>query len=155
MIKVCFVCLGNICRSPMAEFIFKDMIEKENLSDKISVVSRGTSNEEIGNPIHPGTVQELKSHHISYTTHYATQLKREDYDDFDYFISVDSFNSRFMRNIFIHDYQLKIHRLLDFTPLKKDIADPWYTGDFTTTYQEIELGCLALLKYLIQKYSFK
>ncbi len=153
MIKVCFVCLGNICRSPMAEFVFKNMVEKANLGDQISVFSRGTSNEEIGNPIHSGTIQELENHHIPYTPRYAIQLKKENYDDFDYFISVDSLNSRLMRNLFIHDKDLKIHRLLDFTTLKKDIADPWYTGNFTSTYKEIELGCQALLDYLIKKHS--
>ena len=80
-------------------------------------------------------------------------IRDRNYDDFDYFISVDSLNSRFMRNLFIHDKDLKIHRLLDFTTLKKDIADPWYTGNFTSTYKEVELGCQALLDYLIKKYS--
>lgn len=153
MIRVCFVCLGNICRSPMAEFIFKDMVKKAKLEDKISVLSRGTSDEELGKAIHSGTIRELERHHIPYTPRYATQLKKEDYDSIDYFISVDSLNSRFMRNLFIHDKDLKIHRLLDFTSLKKDIADPWYTGNFTVTYQEIELGCQAFLNYLIKKYS--
>ena len=153
MIRVCFVCLGNICRSPMAEFVFKDMVKKANLEDKISVLSRGTSDEELGKSIHSGTIYELERHHIPYTPRYATQLKKEDYDSFDYFISVDSLNSRLMRNLFIHDKDLKIHRLLDFTSLKKDIADPWYTGNFTVTYQEIELGCQAFLNYLIKKYS--
>lgn len=153
MIRVCFVCLGNICRSPMAEFVFKDMVKKANLEDKIFVLSRGTSDEELGNPIHSGTICELERHHIPYTSRYATQLKKEDYDSFDYFISVDSLNSRLMRNLFIHDKDLKIHRLLDFSSLKKDIADPWYTGNFTVTYQEIELGCQAFLNYLIKKHS--
>ncbi len=151
MIRVCFVCLGNICRSPMAEFVFKDMVKKDNLEDKISVLSRGTSDEELGNPVHAGTIRELERHHIPYTSRYATQLKKEDYDSFDYFISVDSLNSRLMRNIFIHDNCLKIHRLLDFTSLKKDIADPWYTGNFEITYQEIELGCRSFLDYLKEK----
>lgn len=151
MIKVCFICLGNICRSPMAEFIFKDMVKKENLSEQIYVESRGTSDEELGNPIHPGTIFELNKHHIPYTSRKAKQLKKADYPNFDYFISVDSLNCRLMRNLFIHDSELKIHRILDFTPLKKDIADPWYTGDFSLTYKEIELGCRAFLDYLKEK----
>lgn len=151
MIKICFVCLGNICRSPMAEFIFKDMIEKEKLSDKFVVESRGTSNEELGNPTHSGTISELKKHHIPYHSRTAIQLVKDDYDQFDYFISVDSLNSRLMRNLFIHDKELKIHRILDFTPLKKDIADPWYTDNFALTYKEIELGCRCFLNYLKEK----
>ena len=151
MIRVCFVCLGNICRSPMAEFVFKEMVVQENIQDKISVVSRATSKEELGNPVHPGTIRELEKHHIPYTSRCATSLTSEDYDKYDYFISVDSLNSRLMRNLFLHDNHLKIHRLLDFTSLKKDIADPWYTGNFEITYQEIELGCRSFLDYLKEK----
>lgn len=154
MIKVCFVCLGNICRSPMAEFVFKDMIKKENLNHHIYVESRGTSDEELGHPIHSGTILELNKHHIPYTSREAIQLVKEDYHNFDYFISVDSLNCRLMRNLFVHDNEFKIHRILDFTPLKKDIADPWYTGNFSLTYQEIELGCRAFLDYLKKKENF-
>ncbi|MDD6756891.1 MAG: low molecular weight phosphotyrosine protein phosphatase [bacterium] len=154
MIKVCFVCLGNICRSPMAEFVFKDMIEKENLNSQICVESRGTSDEELGNSIHSGTIFELNKHHIPYTPRKAIQLVKDDYHNFDYFISADSLNCRLMRNLFVHDNEFKIHRILDFTSLKKDIADPWYTGNFSLTYQEIELGCRAFLDYLKKKENF-
>lgn len=138
----------------MAEFIFKDMIEKEKLGDKILVESRGTSNEELGNPIHPGTISELNKHHIPYHSRTAIQLVKEDYNCFDYFISVDSLNSQLMRNLFEHDNEFKIHRILNFTSLKKDIADPWYTGNFSLTYKEIELGCRAFLNYLKEKENF-
>lgn len=154
MIKICFVCLGNICRSPMAEFIFKSMVEKEKLGGNIVIESRGTSDEELGNPIHPGTILELTKHNITYQPRAAMQLVKDDYDYFDYFISVDDLNSRLMKRLFDGDRDLKIYRMLDFTPLKKDIADPWYTRDFSLTYMEIELGCMAFLNYLKEKENF-
>lgn len=151
MIRICFVCLGNICRSPMAEFIFKNMVKMENLENKISVESRGTSDEELGNPIHPGTIRELKLHHIPYQNRTAINLKKDDYQKFDYFIGMESYNCQIMQQLFSGDSELKIHRLLDFSPLKKDIADPWYTNNFSLTYQEIEMGCKYFLEYLIKK----
>lgn len=151
MIRICFVCLGNICRSPMAEFIFKNMVEKEELDNKIFIESRGTSDEEFGSPMHYGTIKELKKHHISYQDRTAKYLKEEDYHKFDYFIGMDSFNCQSMIHLFKKDTEHKIYRLLDFTPRKKDIADPWYTNNFSLTYQEIEIGCSCLLKYLIKK----
>lgn len=150
MIKVCFVCLGNICRSPMAEFVFLDMVKKQGLQDLIEVASRGTSDEELGNPMHPGTVLELRKHQIPYHDRTAKPLEEDDYQKFDYLISVDAYNLSFMQRFFL-DKDSKIYRLLDFTPLKKDIADPWYTGNFSLTYQEVSFGCECFLDYLKEK----
>lgn len=151
MIRICFVCLGNICRSPMAEFIFKNMVKKEGLENHFFIESKGTSDEEFGNPMHHGTIKELKKNHISYQNRDAKYLKEDDYYKFNYFIGMDSFNCRSMKHLFSEDPELKIFKLLDFSPLKKDIADPWYTNNFSLTYEGIEIGCKYLLNYLIKK----
>ena len=148
MIKVCFVCLGNICRSPMAEFIFKDMVKKENLEDKISVCSMATSTEEVGNTMHPGAKSELDKNHIPYTYHQVRVLSQHDYAKYDYFIGMDASNVFHIKRIFGEDKDNKVFKLLNFSESDKDISDPWYTGDFTTTYQDIVVGCKAFLDFL-------
>lgn len=146
MIRVCFVCLGNICRSPMAEFIFKDLVRKEGLENEFLVESRGTCDDEIGNDIHPGTKSVLDKHNIPYTRHYATRLLKSDYEKFDYLIGMDDYNVLSMKKLFGTDK--KVYKLLDFTKHSKEIADPWYTHNFTITYEEVDKGCRALLDYI-------
>ena len=150
MIKVCFVCLGNICRSPMAEFVFKNMVQERGLQDYFFFCFKGTSSEELGNPMHPGTILELERHHIPYTNRCASKLEKSDYDEFDYFIGMDMYNISSMMQIFDNDTNHKVYRILDFCIRGKDIDDPWYTGEFSLTYQEITLGCQAFLDYLIK-----
>lgn len=146
--RIMFVCHGNICRSPMAEFLLKDMIKKEGLADRFVIASAGTSREEIGNPVHQGTRKKLAQDHISAAGKYAVQLTKEDYEKYDLILGMDRANISNILRIIGSDPQEKVHRLLDFTELPRDIADPWYTGDFEITYAEIKAGCAALLKYL-------
>ena len=143
MIRICFVCLGNICRSPTAEFIFKDLVKKEGLEKKFLIESRGTCDDEIGNDMHPGTKSMLDKHNIPYTKHYATRLLKSDYERYDYFIGMDDYNVLSMKELFGTDK--KVYKLLDFTKNSKEIDDPWYTHNFTITYNEIDKGCKTLL----------
>ncbi|MDD3796367.1 MAG: low molecular weight phosphotyrosine protein phosphatase [Lachnospiraceae bacterium] len=145
MIKVLFVCHGNICRSPMAEYIMKDLIEKQGLQDQFEIASAATSAEEIGNPVYPPAKRKLKEHGIWAEGHHARRLERRDYQSYDYIIGMESYNIRNMMRIFGADPEHKVSRLLDFTGHPKDIADPWYTDDFDTAYEEILDGCQALL----------
>ncbi len=145
-IKILFVCHGNICRSPMAEFVMRDMIKKRGLDGKIVTASAATSTEEIGNPVHSGTRRKLREHGISTDGKYAVQLTKSDYDKYDYLIGMDSANIRNMKRITGGDE--KIVRLLDLTDEPKDVADPWYTGDFDTTYNDVVKGCKVLLEKL-------
>ena len=140
-----FVCHGNICRSPMAEFVLLDMIKKRDLTDKITAQSSATSTEEIGNDIHHGTKQILNKYGISYHHREATQLTRQDYAKYDLFVGMDSYNIRNMHRIFGSDPDSKIVRLLDLTDRQGDVADPWYTGDFEATYRDVTEGCEALI----------
>ena len=153
MIKVCFVCLGNICRSPMAEFIFQSMLENENLQDKVFACSKATSMEELGNPLHPGAAKELEKHGIPYVKRKATTLTKDDYDHFDYFIGMDASNVFHIKRIFGGDPEHKVFKLLNFADDDNDIADPWYTGDFSTTYQDLEIGCKKFLDFLKDNYQ--
>ena len=146
--KLLFVCHGNICRSPMAEFFMKDLVEKAGLAEQFLIASAATSTEEIGNPVYPPARQELARHGISCAGHAARQLTRRDYDDFDLLIGMDSANIRNMDRICGGDPQGKIHRLLDYTPRPGDVADPWYTGDFQATWRDVSDGCAALLDEL-------
>ena len=151
MTKIMFVCHGNICRSPMAEFVFRDMITKQGIADKFSVCSSATSTEEIwgdiGNPVNPPAKVELKKHGISCDGKRAEQLKYSDYDKYDLFIGMDSNNIRNMQKILKGDREGKIRKLLDYCG-GGDVADPWYTGNFQVTYSDILRGCAALLKEL-------
>lgn len=152
MIKIMFVCHGNICRSPMAEFIFKDMAKKRGLDGEFLVKSAATSTEEIyngiGNPVYPPAKKELEKHGLSCDGKRAVQLKNSDYDNYDYFIGMDSANIRNMNRIFGGDPKNKISRLLDYTGMKDDVADPWYSGRFDTAYRDIYDGCAALIEFL-------
>ena len=153
MIRVMFVCHGNICRSPMAEFVFRDLIDKKGLSDKFVVSSSATSTEEIwngvGNPVYPPAKRVLNSRGINCDGKRAVQLKKEDYYNFDYFVGMDGANIRNMHRILMGDPDKKIYKLLTFAGRSDDVADPWYTGDFETTFRDVSEGCNALLEYII------
>lgn len=142
MIKICFVCHGNICRSPMAEFVMKDKIKKLNLENNYVITSRATSYEEIGNGMHYGTKEILDKNNISYSVHKATKLEKSDYDKYDYFICMDDNNIKNTLRIFGNDIMKKVIKLN-----KNDVKDPWYTGNFIETYEQINEG----IDYLIKK----
>lgn len=152
MIKIMFVCHGNICRSPMAEFIFKDMIKKQGVENEFFVSSSATSTEEIymgiGNPVYPPAREELLAHGIKSDGKRAVQLKRSDYDKYDYFIGMDSANIRNMHIILGGDKDKKISKLLDYTDKSGDVSDPWYSDRFDIAYNDIYRGCEALLNSL-------
>lgn len=146
MIKILFVCHGNICRSTMAQSVFQDMVNKAGLADRFEIDSAATSTEEIGNPPHHGTSAELRSHGIPVVPHRARQLTKTDASHYDYLIGMDTANIRNMRRITGAD--AKIYKLLVFADIGRDVADPWYTGDFAATYADVTLGCEKLLEKL-------
>ena len=150
MIKIMFVCHGNICRSPMAEFLMKELVAKKGLENEFYIESAATSREEIGNGVYPPVKRILESRGIDCSQKRARQITRADYDGFDYIICMDSYNLRNIARI-VEDKDKKVSRLLDFTDTPHDVADPWYTGDFKTTEKEVELGCKALLKHITQE----
>lgn len=149
MTRILFVCLGNICRSPMAEFVFRDLVWKRGLGERFSAASAATSTEELGNPVHPGTRRRLAREGISTDGKTAVQLSRRDYRRYDYLIGMEERNLRGMLRILGGDPEGKVRRLLDFTDSPRDIADPWYTGDFDRTYDDVLAGCRGLLEHLL------
>ena len=155
MIKILFICHGNICRSPMAEFIMKDIVEKAGLSDQFHIASAATSTEEIwngvGNPVYPPAREKLAEHGIGCAGKRAVQLDSSDYGKYDYLIGMDSANIRNMRRMLSGDPEGKVHKLLSFAGSDRDISDPWYTGDFDTTYRDVTEGCEALLRHILEK----
>jgi len=148
MIKILFVCHGNICRSPMAEFIFKQMLKEKNMSDKFFVASAATSYEEIGNKVHYGTKRILASRGIDCSEKRAVHIEKSDYEKYDLLIGMDSYNIKNMIRLFGGDPKGKIKLLLDYTGESRDVADPWYTGDFKITEDDIVRGCEAVLNSL-------
>lgn len=149
MIKILFICHGNICRSPMAEFVMKDMVQKAGIADNFFIASAATSAEEIGNPVHRGTRTRLAGEGISTAGKYARQMTRKDYAEYDYLIGMDRWNLRSMERIVGPDREGKLSLLLDYTDRAgAEIADPWYTGNFDETYDDIVEGCRGLLKKL-------
>ena len=149
MMKILFVCHGNICRSPMAEFVFRQMLKERGLDKKISVESGATSTEELGNPVHPGTRRKLNSVGVPMDPNKRSwQISKLDYSRYDMLIGMDSMNVSNMRRMLGGDPENKICKLLDFTGRSRDIADPWYTGNFDETYADVVEGCKALMDYL-------
>ena len=151
MIKVLFVCLGNICRSPMAEFIFKDMVKKNGIEKQFYLESSATSYEEIGNDMYYYAKEKLDEMGIPYKKRKATRIEKEDYKKYDYIIGMEERNIQNIIRIVGNDKENKICKLLDFSKKPRDIADPWYTGNFTVTYNDIVEGCTAFLNYLKEK----
>ncbi len=147
MIKVLFICHGNICRSTLAESVFTYKVSALGLADQFLIDSAATSTEEIGNPPHRGTVNKLREVGIPLVPHRARQITWADYDRFDYIIGMDRYNMRDMLWLFNNDPQQKCSLLMDWVGLSRDVADPWYTGDFETTYDDIDAGCLALMQH--------
>lgn len=149
MHKILFICHGNICRSPMAEFLLKDMVKKRGLAAEFEIASAATSREEIGNPVHYGTRNKLAQLGISVSGKHAVQVTKRDYEYYDLLLAMDSNNLRNLQRVLGTDTQGKIHLLLDYTERSgQSIADPWYTGDFDVTYDDIMQGLEGLLKYL-------
>ncbi|GFI62466.1 low molecular weight protein-tyrosine-phosphatase YfkJ [Clostridiales bacterium] len=148
MIRILFVCHGNICRSPMAEFIMKDLVKKSDLESKYNIESAATSTEEIGNPVYPHARRKLAEHGISCDGKTARQITGHDYSKYDFIIGMDQANMRNMRRIFGSDPDKKLHLLMDFTSRPGDVSDPWYTRDFDKTWIDILEGCQRLLDFL-------
>ena len=148
MKKILFVCHGNICRSPMAEFVMKDLAKKAGLASQFHIESAATSREEIGNPVYPLARRKLSEHRIACGGHAARQLTKRDYDEYDLLIGMDSANLRNMHRICGGDPDGKLHLLMDYTDCSHDVADPWYTGDFEATWQDVLAGCQGLFKEL-------
>ncbi|MBP3310753.1 MAG: low molecular weight phosphotyrosine protein phosphatase [Butyricicoccus sp.] len=146
MIKILFLCHGNICRSPMAEFVMKDIVRRAGLEDEFYIESAATSTEEIGNPVYPPARRLLAEHGIDCSGKTARQLRKDDYDRFDLLIGMDRSNLRGMRRICGEDR--KMHLLLDYTERPGDVADPWYTRDFEATWRDVRDGCEGLLQTL-------
>lgn len=151
MKKILFVCHGNICRSPMAEFIMKDLVKKAGQENEFYIESAATSTEEIGNSVYPPARQMLASHGISCKGKTARQMTRRDYQEFDLLIGMDSWNIRNMNRIAGDDPEDKIHKLLDYTSRPGDVADPWYTGNFDATWRDCLEGCTLLLQELLSQ----
>ena len=146
MVKILFVCHGNICRSPMAEFVMKDLVRKAGREEEFYIESAATSTEEIGNEVYPPARRKLAEHGIGCKGKTARQMTRRDYERFDLLIGMDTWNIRNMKLICGSDREEKIHQLLDFTNRPGDVADPWYTGDFEATWRDVLEGCQCLLK---------
>ena len=151
MKKIIFVCTGNTCRSPMAEFVFKDMVKRQGLEKDFLIESRATSSEALGCSVHRGTQKILTQKNIPFSDRQARKITQSDYDKYDLLIIMETANYPNLLRTIGEDAQGKVHRLLDFTDNPADIDDPWYTGDFESTYRDIHLGCDALLKYIKEK----
>ncbi len=149
MTKILFICHGNICRSPMAEFVMKDIVSKAGLSAQFEIASAATSTEEIGNLVYPPARRKLAEHGISCEGKTARQLTRRDYEKYDLLIAMDHNNLRNLRRMLGEDSENKIHLLMDYTDRPGEVADPWYTGDFEETWRDISEGCDGLLQQLI------
>lgn len=152
MIKVLFICHGNICRSPMAEYLFKKMVNDKGLNNEFIIESKATSSEEIGNRIHYGTKKILDKYNINSSLHRARRIVLSDYDEFDYIICMDDRNVYNCKRVF-NDVDGKIRMLLEYANISRSISDPWYTGDFEKTEEDINLGLKGFMKFLQEKHS--
>ena len=150
MVKILFICHGNICRSPMAEFVMKDLAERAGLSGEFEIASAATSSEELGNPVYPPARRMLAAHGISCAGKTARRMTREDYRRYDLLIGMDEANLRNMTRIAGGDPEGKIRLLLDYAGRHDEVADPWYTGDFQATWDDVTEGCSALLRSLTE-----
>lgn len=151
MIKILFVCHGNICRSPMAEFVMKELVRRAGCESDFLIESAATSREEIGNDIHYGTRAKLREQNIPFSRRAARQITPADYDKYDYLVAMDDENLYYMNRCWSNDPDNKIKMLLSFAGKDRDIADPWYTGNFDQTYEDILEGCTAFLKKLTDR----
>ena len=147
-IKVLFLCHGNICRSPMAKYILQNLVNVYGIADQFYIDSAATSYEEIGNPVYPPAKAELARHGISCKGHAARKLIKADFAEYDYLIAMEQYNLRNIRREFGEELVAQVSLLLDYTDTPGDIDDPWYSGGFDVTYQEIEKGCISFLRYL-------
>ena len=150
MTKILFVCLGNICRSPMAEFVMKDMVKRAGLEQEFSIASAATSNEELGNPVYPPARRKLAEHGLGCDGKTARQITAEDFETYDLLIGMDQSNLRNMQRL-AGDNGGKVHLLLDFTDRPGEVADPWFTGNFDATWRDVEEGCRGLLRYVCEQ----
>jgi len=149
MTKILFVCHGNICRSPMAEFVMKELVKRAGLEGQFQIASAATSTEEIGNPVYPPARRKLAEHGIGCTGKTARQMTRADYQEYDLLIGMDHANLRNMTRICGGDPEGKLRLLLDYTDRPGEVADPWYTGNFDQTWQDVTAGCRGLLESLV------
>jgi len=150
VIKILFVCHGNICRSPMAEFVMKEMVKNSGLQERIYIESAATSTEELGNPVYPPARKIMAQHGIDCKNKTARQITRADYDNFDYIVAMDEYNIRNMRRFFGNDPENKVSLLLSWANENREVADPWYTGDFEAIWRDVNLGCKALLEQILK-----
>ena len=148
---ILFVCHGNICRSPMAEFVMKDLVRRAGLEERFLIASKAARRDELGNDTHYGTKAKLRQMGVPFTKRRATLLDRSDYDAYDYLIGMDEENMRDMLRLFGGDSNGKIYKLLRFADEDRDVADPWYTGNFDETYEDVLKGCAALLRMIVRQ----
>ena len=148
MIKILFVCHGNICRSPMAEFVMKDLVRKAGREEQFIIASKAARRDELGNDTHYGTKAKLRQMGVPFEKRKATLLSKSDYNAYDYLIAMDRENVSDMLRLFGGDPDKKIHMLLEFAGLKREVADPWYTGNFDETYEDVLMGCKGLMRML-------
>jgi len=153
MKKILFVCHGNICRSPMAEFVMKDLVKKAGLEDNFEIDSAATSTEELGNPIYSPARRMLERHGISCSGRKSRRLTRKDYEHFDLLIAMDSRNLRNMQRMLGDDVDNKIHLLLDYTSRGGEVSDPWYTDDFESTWRDVDEGCRGLFNKIMEEFE--
>ena len=151
MIKILFVCHGNICRSPMAEFVMKQYVKDAGLEKEFEIASAATSREELGNPVYPPARRELAKHGLSCSGKTARQMTAADYDRYDYIPIMDRNNQRNIMRIIGSDPENKVRLLMEYAGSSRDVADPWYTGDFAATWDDITVGCRALLEHIIEQ----